>query len=219
MPIKIEPGQDALGVIDVQPTFMPGGALPTPDGEAVVAPINRLLWEPFAFRFATQDWHPPGNITFASRHAGRKPFEQVETNDGPSTLWPDHALQGTPEADLHPDLKSGLFDVIVRKGAGHDSPGYSAFSDRGRRVKTGVASMLRDRGVRRVFLTGLAMDVCVAASAADAALEGFATFIVEDACRASKPRDLPELKSRLGRLGIQFIRSRDLTHPGSGLEI
>lgn len=152
MPIMLDLTRDALGIIDVQPTFMPGGALATPDGDKVLAPINRLLWESFAFTFASQDWHPPGNITFASNHTGRRPFEQIETDHGPLTLWPDHAIQGMEESELHPDLKSHAVDMVVRKGARDHLEGYSVFSDLGGTLRSGLGPMLRERGIERIFL-------------------------------------------------------------------
>ncbi len=207
----IRPELDALAVVDVQPTFMPGGELPTPDGEAVVQPINRLLWAPFGLRFATQDWHPPGNVTFASRHPGRRAMERIDTDHGPRTLWPDHAVQGTSGAELHRGLNARALDLVLRKAAGVDLEGYSAFSDLGGRMDTGLAAMLRSRGVRRVFLAGLALDVCVAASAEDCARAGFETFIVEDACRASAPDDWPAIRSGLIALGVSFVAEPELT--------
>lgn len=213
MPISLDPKRDALGVIDVQPAFMPGGTLPTPDGESVLAPINRLLAAPFRFRFATQDWHSGRNVTFASQHPGRRPLERLETEHGPRTLWPDHAIGGTPEAELHRLLDSAALDMVLRKGNVVELEGYSAFSDLEGRWRTGLAPMLRQRGVTRLFLAGLALDVCVAATAADAAGEGFETFVVEDACRAADPDGLPELKGRLAASGVLFVQERELGLP------
>lgn len=218
MSVVLDPFFDALGVIDVQPTFMPSGTLPTPDGDDVIEPVNRLLQAPFGFRFATQDWHPPHNVSFASSHPGRKPFDRIATDHGTLILWPDHAVQGSHEAELHSSLKSTLFDVILRKGAGQSLEGYSAFTDLGRQRRTGLASMLRERGIKRVFLTGLALDVCVAATAQDAALEGFSTVVVEDACRASDSTSLLNLRAGLTRLGVLFVRERDLTWPKPAME-
>lgn len=106
--MKIDQNRDILGIIDVQPTFMPGGELPVENGHEVVPVINRLLAERFHHAFATQDWHPPGHLSFASAHAEREPFSSVELHYGPQTLWPDHAVIGTPGAELHPNaLDSG----------------------------------------------------------------------------------------------------------------
>lgn len=213
MAISLDPTHDALGVIDVQPTFMPGGALPTPDGDAILEPVNRLLRASFQFRFATQDWHPLGNITFASSYAGQKPLDRIETDHGSMTLWPDHAIQGSHQAELHPSLDASRFDLILRKGAGRALEGSSAFTDLGGRLRTGLTSLLRERGITRLFLAGLALDVCIAATAEDAARDGFTTVIVDDACRSSDPKRLADVKASLSRLGVRFIAERDLTWP------
>ena len=212
MTITLDPGRDALGVIDLQPAFMPGGSLPTPDGEALIPSINRLLRLPFAFRFATQDWHPPGHVSFASSHRGCEPMQVLELDYGQLTLWPDHALQGTAEAELHEGFDTTLIDLVIRKGTRPDGDGLSAFSDHGGRLRSGLAALLRERGIRRVFLVGLAFDVCVAASAEDAARGGFATYVVEDACRPSKSDLIEETRRRLERANVALVRDLE---PGS----
>jgi nicotinamidase/pyrazinamidase len=181
--IRIDPATDVLGVTDVQPTFMPGGELPVADGDAVVAPINALLAGPFRHAFATQDWHPPGHVSFASTH-GRPPFSEIDLPYGRQTLWPDHAVQGTANAGLHPALATARIEAIVRKGFHPDIDSYSAFFENDRRTPTGLAGWLRERGLRRIFFAGLATDFCVAWSAEDAARLGFAAFVIEECCRA-----------------------------------
>ena len=182
--MNIDPRSDILAVIDVQPTFMPGGALPVADGEAVVPAINALLAGPFARAFATQDWHPPGHVSFATTH-GLAPFTTTTLPDGiEQALWPDHALAGSAEAALHPDLDTRRIEFLLRKGTRPDMDGYSAFFDNDRRSGTGVAALLRERGVRRMFFAGLAADFCVGWSAEDAASLGFEAVVIEDACRA-----------------------------------
>src|SRR5690349_20416208 len=99
----IDRATDILGLVDVQPTFMPGGELPVADGDAVVPVINRLL-PCFDHAFATQDWHPPGHTSFASAHPGRKPFDTIDMAYGSQVLWADHAIQGSANAALHRDL-------------------------------------------------------------------------------------------------------------------
>ena len=211
MPIRIDTALDAFAIIDCQPAFMPGGSLPTPDGEAVVAVINRLVRLPFAFRFATQDWHPRGQISFASSQGELKPLDEIALQEGPLTLWPDPAVKGTNEAALHPALEATLVDLIIRKGTSAGLEGLSAFSDRGRRAKSDLASMLRERGIERLFLAGLAMDVCVAATAEDAIQEGFTVVLIEDACRPSKPDALDATRSRLGRMNVGLVSERELS--------
>lgn len=174
---------DALIVIDVQNDFCPGGALAVPRGDEVVAPINRLMGG-FATVVLTQDWHPPGHGSFASAHPGRRPMETAQLDYGLQVLWPDHCVQGTPGAAFHPGLDAVRADMILRKGADPRVDSYSAFRENDRRTVTGLAGYLKDRGVTRVFLAGLAFDFCVLWSAEDARAAGFEAVVVEDACRA-----------------------------------
>jgi nicotinamidase/pyrazinamidase len=180
--MRIDRDTDILGLVDIQPTFMPGGELAVADGDAVVPVANRLLAGPFAHAFATQDWHPPGHISFASTHAAA-PFSEIALPYGRQTLWPDHALQGSPGAALHPALEQARIEVIVRKGFHARIDSYSAFFENDRQTPTGLAGWLRGRGFRRLFLAGLATDYCVAWSARDALGLGFEVFVIEDACR------------------------------------
>lgn len=207
---------DILGVVDVQPTFMPGGELPVPGGDAVVPAINRLL-QRFSHAFATQDWHPAGHSSFASAHPGRQPYDVVDVPYGRQVLWPDHALQGSANARLHRDLDETRVEVIVRKGFDPAIDSYSTFFENDHRTSTGLDGWLRQRGFHRVFLAGLATDFCVAWSAEDAARLGYDVVIVEDACRgiglpAGRGRTtLDEARDRLTRLGVQFIASSGIT--------
>jgi nicotinamidase/pyrazinamidase len=175
--------QDCLLVIDVQNDFMPGGALAVPQGDEVVAVINRLA-PAFEHVVLTQDWHPAGHASFASSHAGRAPFQSTTLPYGEQVLWPDHCVQDTPGAALHADLDIPHARLLIRKGhhAGVDS--YSAFLEADRTTKTGLGGYLREHGVRRVVCVGLATDYCVAWSALDARAAGFEAVVVEDACRA-----------------------------------
>ena len=185
--VTIDPATDILGVIDVQPTFMPGGELPVADGEAVVAPINRLLAGPFQHAFATQDWHPAGHISFASSHPGRASFEEVELPYGRQTLWPDHAVQESANAAIHPGIAQARIGVIIRKGTFQHIDSYSAFFENDRATTTGLYGWLRARGFRRLFLCGLATDYCVAATAKDAEQAGFATRVLLELSAAVHP--------------------------------
>jgi len=203
-------------VVDVQPTFMPDGELPVAEGAAVVPVINRLLAGPFAHAFATQDWHPPGHLSFASAHPGRQPYESIELPYGPQVLWPDHALQGTANAGLHAGLNTSRIEVIIRKGYDRNIDSYSAFFENDHRTSTGLDGWLRSRGMTRIFLSGLATDFCVAWSAEDAVRLGFDVVVIEDGCRgiglpvAGGRTTLDEAHDRLAALGVRFISSTDL---------
>ena len=180
---RITPGaHDVLLVTDVQNDFIPGGALPVADGGAVVPLIVRLA-PAFPHVVLTQDWHPPGHISFASSHPGRAPFETIRLDYGEQVLWPDNCVQATPGADFHRDLRIPHAEMIVRKGYRRHMDSYSAFFEADGVTPTGLAGYLRERGLTRVFLVGLATDFCVAWSALDARKIGLAAYVVEDGCR------------------------------------
>ena len=174
---------DVLIAIDVQNDFIPGGALAVAGGDEVVPLINGLS-QRFDHYVVTQDWHSPRHNSFASSHKGKQPFETTMLHYGEQILWPDHCVQGTPGADFHPDLAWTRAELVLRKGfrAGIDS--YSAFYENDRTTATGLAGYLRERGLSKLTLVGLATDFCVAYSALDAARLGFATTVLMDACRA-----------------------------------
>jgi nicotinamidase/pyrazinamidase len=174
--------QDVLLVVDIQNDFCPGGALAVPRGDEVVPLINRLATH-FAHVVLTQDWHPAGHLSFASSHAGSKPYETIAVSYGAQILWPDHCVQGTPGAQFRQDLQIEHAELVLRKGYHRDIDSYSAFYENDRCTHTGLAGYLRERGLRRVFLAGLAFDFCVRFSAEDAKREGFEVVVFEDACR------------------------------------
>ena len=215
--IRIDPDTDILGLVDVQPTFMPGGELPVPDGDAVVPVINRLLEGPFRHAFATQDWHPPGHSSFASSHPGKVPYDTIELSYGLQTLWPDHALQGSENAALHPDLVLNRVDLIIRKGTDTAIDSYSTFTENDRRTTTGLHAWLQARGFRRLFMTGLATDFCVAWSAEDAAALGYRVYVIADACRGIGLPDpnhcdtITAARYRLIERGVAWVERRELT--------
>lgn len=204
-----------LGIVDVQPTFMPGGELPVTGGHEVVPVINRLLADRFLHAFATQDWHPPGHSSFASSHPGRQPFDTVEMPYGPQTLWPDPAIQGSANAALHGELEQARIELIVRKGFHQAIDSYSTFFENDNVTSTGLHGWLQARGVRRIFLCGLATDYCVAWSAEDAKQLGYEVFVIEDACRgiglpAEGGTTIDAAKRRLLAMGVTFLDSREL---------
>jgi nicotinamidase/pyrazinamidase len=202
--------RDVLLVIDVQNDFCPGGNLEVPRGDEVVPVINRLAGR-FAHVVLTQDWHPVGHRSFASAHAGRKPYDSVQLAYGAQVLWPDHCVQGTPGAELRADLRIPHAQLVLRKGCDPEIDSYSAFRENDRRTATGLAGYLRERGLRRVFVAGLAFDFCVRYSCEDARREGFETFVVEDACRGIDVEGSMQAARRaLAGLGVRSVNARDL---------
>jgi nicotinamidase/pyrazinamidase len=174
---------EALIVIDVQNDFCPGGALAVEDGDAVVPVINGLI-ERFDHVVLTQDWHPEGHSSFASSQQGKAPFETVEMPYGSQTLWPDHCVQGTKGAAFHEGLAWDKAELVIRKGFRSAIDSYSAFFENDHETPTGLSGYLRERGITRVTLAGLATDFCVAYSAIDARRQGFEATVIMDACRA-----------------------------------
>jgi nicotinamidase/pyrazinamidase len=175
--------RDVLLVVDVQNDFMPGGALAVPAGDEIL-PIVNAVARRFGNVVLTQDWHPRGHISFASSHLGCQPFDRIRLPYGEQILWPEHCVQGTSGAALHADLDVAHAQLVVRKGYHPDVDSYSAFVEADARHATGLAGYLRERGIRRVFLAGLATDFCVAWSAVDGRKAGFAVIVIDDACRA-----------------------------------
>lgn len=198
-----------LIVIDAQNDFMPGGSLAVPDGDKIVPIINKIQPK-FDLVVASQDWHPQDHISFASNHAGKKPFEEIEVHNNPQTLWPDHCVQDTHGAFFHPDLHTQKWEAIFRKGTDHNIDSYSAFYDNGRLKSTGLAGYLKDKGASQVFFCGLAADICVYYSIYDAFKEGFACFLIEDASKPLDVKAFEKIKSELTYLGIQIISSESI---------
>lgn len=204
-------GVAALLVIDVQNDFCPGGSLAVSKGDEVVPVVNRLM-PLFPIVVATQDWHPRDHVSFASNHPGAKPFAVVEHEGISQTLWPDHCIPGTIGAELHLGLEVVNVDLILRKGRRRELDSYSAFFENDRRTPTGLAGYLRERGVHRVYLSGLATDVCVYYSACDALRLGLSAVLVEDAARGI---DIPagSLSARLSEMreaGVELVHAADL---------
>jgi nicotinamidase/pyrazinamidase len=200
---------DALLVIDVQNDFMPGGALAISDGDAIVPVINTLA-KKFDHVILTQDWHPTQHISFAKTH-GKENFETIQVHYGPQVLWPEHVLQHTEGAAFHPSLHIPHAELILRKGFRRHIDSYSAFLENDHRTTTGLAGYLRERGLHRLFLCGLAYDFCVRYSAIDGHNLGFETIIVEDATRpANLPNSVAETNAALAIANIRRIQSTDI---------
>jgi nicotinamidase/pyrazinamidase len=193
---------DILLVVDIQNDFCPGGALAVPHGDEVVPSINRLATR-FPHVVLTQDWHPPGHLSFASAHPGRKPYDTIEVAYGSQILWPDHCVQATPGADFRNDLQIAHAELILRKGYHREIDSYSTFFENDRTTHTGLGGYLRERGFTRVFLAGLAFDFCVRYSAEDARREGFDVVVIEDACRGiDVDGSMAETRETLRSLGV-----------------
>ncbi|ESR26884.1 bifunctional nicotinamidase/pyrazinamidase [Lutibaculum baratangense] len=201
---------DVLLAVDVQNDFCSGGALAVPGGEDVVAPVNALLAR-FSNAVLTQDWHPAGHSSFASSHAGRRPYETVEAEYGQQVLWPDHCVRGTRGAAFHPALEVDRAQLILRKGFHPKIDSYSAFYENDRTTPTGLSAYLRERGLSRIVICGLATDFCVAWSALDARRHGFDVLIVTDACRAiDLDGSLAAAMGEMNEAGVQPVASHDL---------
>jgi nicotinamidase/pyrazinamidase len=208
--MQIRP-QDVLLVIDVQNDFCPGGALAVADGDAIIDPIHRAAQQ-FQHVILTQDWHTPDHNSFASAHPGKKPFEQVELAYGQQTLWPDHCVQGSRGADFHPALRLTRAELILRKGFRRTIDSYSAFFENDRTTATGLAGYLRDRGLNRVFLAGLAYDYCVGYSALDARRLGLPVVILRDACRAIDLNgSVAETEREFSASDVELMNTSDLS--------
>lgn len=173
---------EALIVIDVQNDFCPGGALAVEEGDQVVPILNRLQ-ERFETIVLTQDWHPADHRSFASQHQA-EPFSTTMMPYGEQVLWPDHCVQGSEGAAFHPGLDTNRAQLVIRKGFRSSIDSYSAFFENDRSTVTGLAGYLRERGIERIALAGIATDFCVAYSALDAVKLGFKVRVVEDASRA-----------------------------------
>lgn len=200
----------ALLVIDVQNCFVDGGSLPVPSGAEVIPVINKIA--PFFQNIiVTQDWHPGGHISFASAHQGAIPFEVIKLPYGEQVLWPNHCIQGSKDAALHPELDLPNAQLILRKGFHKDVDSYSAFMEADRKTSSGLAAYLRDRQIDAVYIVGLATDFCVAWTALDARDAGFSVYVVEDATRAiNSGKPLESVWHSLTSRGVNRIQSEEI---------
>ncbi len=205
----------ALLVVDLQPDFLPGGALPVEGGDAILEPIERLLESGrFPLVVATQDWHPPDHVSFARHHSGREPFDTIELYGHEQTLWPDHCVQGTEGASLHPAMDWRGATAIVRKATDPRVDSYSAFRNNwgpgGTRPPTGLAGYLREREVEQVWLCGLARDYCVKWSAEDGREAGFDVTVLWDLTRSIEPDDDDRVRGDLEAKGVRIVESSSI---------
>lgn len=202
---------NALLIVDLQNDFLPGGSLAVPDGDAIIPVINRIL-DHFDLIVATQDWHPRGHKSFASNHPGQEPFAEIELYGLPQTLWPDHCVQGSTGADLSSQLETRPIEAIFRKGTDTEIDSYSGFHDNGYRKSTGLADYLRGKGVKHVYVAGLAGDICVYFTALDALKEGFATSLVLDGCKPLDNTAFEKKLAELKRKGATATTSEQILH-------
>ncbi|MCL5128304.1 bifunctional nicotinamidase/pyrazinamidase [Algibacter sp. L4_22] len=196
-----------LLIIDVQNDFMPGGALSVPDGDKIV-PIINAMQHKFDLVVGTQDWHPQDHVSFASNHKAASTFDEIEIHGKSQTLWPDHCVQGTKGAELHPNLDTLKFEAIFRKGTDKEIDSYSAFYDNSHLKSTGLTGYLKEKGTSQLFICGLASDICVYYSIYDAFKEGFSCFFIEDASKALDIEGFLEIKKEMINMGIQIISSK-----------
>lgn len=200
-----------LVLVDIQNDFLPGGALAVPDGDAIVPVVNRLLPH-FDLVVATQDWHPADHGSFASSHPGRAPFEQIDLNGLPQTLWPVHCVQNTGGACFAPGLDTRRVARVFPKGADQRVDSYSGLFDNGRRSSTGLAEWLKKMGAKELWLCGLATDFCVKFTAHDAVAESFRVNLITDACRGIDlpPGNIAASLAEMQAAGVTLVTSQDL---------
>ncbi len=196
----------ALILVDIQNDFIPGGALPVPDGDAIIPIVNALM-PYFDLVVATQDWHPQNHGSFASNHPGKKVYDVIELNGLQQILWPDHCVQGSAGADFAPGLNTNLVEAIFRKGTDPSIDSYSAFFDNGRKKSTGLADYLRGRGIDEVYVVGLAGEFCVNFTILDAVDQGFKTYLIEDGTRPLSRDDFEKAKETMKQKGVRIITS------------
>ncbi len=191
MTMNIDTERDALIVVDVQNDFCPGGALAVPEGDLVVAPLNRMLDGSWKITIATRDWHPDNHISFKSRGG----------------IWPAHCIAGTDGAAFHAALRTDKVNLIVSKADRPDLEAYSGFEG------TGLSGKLKKVGSERLFIGGLATDYCVKNTVIDGLTNGFEVYVFEDAVRGVnvEPEDSAYALREMQDKGAKLIRTTDLT--------
>ncbi|MBY3432981.1 bifunctional nicotinamidase/pyrazinamidase [Rhizobium laguerreae] len=203
----------ALLLVDIQNGFCPGGNLAVEGGHDIVPIANALIASgKYDLIVASQDWHPADHGSFASQHAGKKAFEMGELGGQPQMMWPDHCVQGTEDAELHPGLSAGAIDFIQRKGENPQVDSYSAFKDNAGDALTGLDAYLRDKGVSELDVLGLATDYCVRFSVEDAVdyLPGVKVRFVEDASRGITADGIAQAIASMRAKGVDVVNSADI---------
>jgi nicotinamidase/pyrazinamidase len=201
---------DALIVVDVQNDFCRDGALAVPGGDAVIPAILRIAaW--FEHIVLTQDWHPLGHSSFASSYPGKRPGDVITLDGREQRLWPDHCVEGTWGAEVHPELRLERAELILRKGFRREIDSYSALFENDHQTPTGLAGYCQERGLRRMFFAGLAYDFCVGFSAVDARRSGFEAVVIRDACRGiDVGGSVAAMEREFDQAGVWVVESGEL---------
>jgi nicotinamidase/pyrazinamidase len=209
MPIALRHG-DVLVAVDLQYDFLPGGNLAVAGGFEILPLINQI-GRRFDNVVLTQDWHPNGHISFASSYKDAEPFEVITVPYGPQVLWPDHCIWETRGAEIAEELDLPQTQLIIRKGYRETVDSYSGFQEADRSTKTGLEGYLRERGLKRLFIAGLATDFCVNWTAVDGRAAGFEVYVIEDACRGiDTGGSLAKAWQDMNAAGVERITSADL---------
>lgn len=200
----------ALIVVDIQNGFTPNGHLAVANSDQIIPLVNQLA-EKFQHVILTQDWHPANHISFAENHAGKHAFDTIQLDYGTQVLWPSHCVQGTQDAELHPNLNIPHAQLIIRKGWHVEIDSYSAFLEADQKTTTGLAGYLRECGIETVYVVGIATDFCVAWTAMDAVKLGFQTYVIEDATAAIDLNgSLQQAWKAMQDLGVYRIQANDI---------
>lgn len=200
----------ALIVVDIQNGFTPNGHLAVANSDQIIPLVNQLA-EKFQHVVLTQDWHPANHISFAENHVGKQPFDTIQLDYGTQVLWPSHCVQGTQDAELHPNLNIPHAQLIIRKGWHVEIDSYSAFLEADQKTTTGLAGYLRESGIETVYVVGIATDFCVAWTAMDAVKLGFQTYVIEDATAAIDLNgSLQQAWKAMQDLGVYRIQANDI---------
>jgi len=201
----------ALICVDIQNDFCPGGALEVKDGLAAAKVANKLM-DRFDLVVATQDWHPANHKSFAAMHPWRRPGDVIELNGLEQILWPIHCVQGSFGAEFVRELKTDAFEKVFVKGTDPEIDSYSGFFDNGHRKATGLGDYLKEKGVKEVYIVGLALDVCVKFTVLDALELGFKTYLVKDGSRGVnlKPGDSDKAVEEMQEKGAIIVTAAEV---------
>jgi len=201
----------ALLIVDIQNDFLPGGALPVPDGDKIIPVVNEILKHPFDLVIASKDWHPQDHGSFASTH-NKEVGEVIDLFGLEQNLWPDHCVQDSFGSDFPPSLDITKIEKIIYKGTNENIDSYSAFYDNGHLKATELDDVLKSKNIKDLYVAGLATDYCVKDTIIDARQLGYNTFLIEDAIRGINinPHDSHNAIQQMRAAGSHVIRSGDL---------